>query len=104
MIKSFSSLHHRVALFCHNCVKFNGRYVFICLAIPSFPSISHKHSNHYELKYSESDYAVLTRDFEDHVDDKVLEAVRNAAAQQTAAATAVSTVATAPAAPATSEM
>ena len=54
--------------------------------------------------YSESDYAVLTRDFEDHVDDKVLEAVRNAAAQQTAAATAVSTVATAPAAPATSEM
>ena len=52
--------------------------------------------------YSESDYAVLTRDFEDHVDDKVLEAVRNAAAQQTAAATAVSIVSTAPAAPATS--
>lgn len=28
---------------------------------------------------SESDYAVLTREFEDHVDEKVLEAVRNAA-------------------------
>ena len=40
MIKSFASLHQRVALICHNCVKFNGR---------------------------ESDYAVITRDFEDHV-------------------------------------
>jgi L-ascorbate metabolism protein UlaG (beta-lactamase superfamily) len=28
--------------------------------------------------YSESDYAVITREFEDHVDDKVLEAVRSA--------------------------
>lgn len=31
MIKSFSSLHHRVALICHNCVKFNGRYVSFSL-------------------------------------------------------------------------
>jgi len=72
MIKSFSSLHQRVGLICHNCVKFNGR---------------------------ESDYAVLTRDFEDHVDDKVLEAVKNAVATAAAAATsstaAVPTAATA---------
>jgi hypothetical protein len=33
MIKSFSSLHHRVALICHNCVKFNGRYVSLSLRI-----------------------------------------------------------------------
>jgi hypothetical protein len=33
MIKSFSSLHHRVALICHNCVKFNGRYVSFSLRI-----------------------------------------------------------------------
>jgi len=52
MIKSFSSLHQRIGLICHNCVKFNGR---------------------------ESDYAAITRDFEDHVDDKVLEAVKIAA-------------------------
>ena len=25
MIKSFASFHHRIALICHNCVKFNGR-------------------------------------------------------------------------------
>mmetsp|Transcript_7072 Transcript_7072/g.12811 ORF Transcript_7072/g.12811 Transcript_7072/m.12811 type:complete len:257 (+) Transcript_7072:700-1470(+) len=51
MITSFSSLHQRIGLICHNCVKFNGR---------------------------ESDYAVLTREFEDFVDDKVLEALKNA--------------------------
>ena len=39
---------------------------------------------------SESDYAVLTRDFEEHVDDKVLEAVKNATA--VAATAAASTV------------
>ena len=32
------------------------------------------------LKLSESDYAILTREFEDHVDEKVLEAVMNASA------------------------
>jgi hypothetical protein len=31
------------------------------------------------LEYSESDYAVITREFEDHVDDKILEAVKSAA-------------------------
>ena len=34
---------------------------------------------------SESDYAVLTRDFEDLVDDKVLEAVKNATVASVAA-------------------
>mmetsp|Transcript_4968 Transcript_4968/g.9233 ORF Transcript_4968/g.9233 Transcript_4968/m.9233 type:complete len:353 (+) Transcript_4968:88-1146(+) len=71
MIKSFSSLHQRVGLICHNCVKFNGR---------------------------ESDYAVLTRDFEEHVDDKVLEAVKNATAAAAAASAAVNSGAV-PAAP-----
>lgn len=32
MIKSFSSLHQRVALICHNCVKFNGRYVLLFIS------------------------------------------------------------------------
>ena len=68
MIKSFASLHRCVGLICHNCVKFNGR---------------------------ESDYAALTRDFEDNVDEKVLEAVRNATA---AAASTAATVSAAPAA------
>ena len=27
LIKSFSSLHQRIGLICHNCVKFNGRWV-----------------------------------------------------------------------------
>ena len=31
MIKSFASLHQRVALICHNCVKFNGRYVVLTI-------------------------------------------------------------------------
>jgi len=68
MIKSFASLHQRVGLICHNCVKFNGR---------------------------ESDYAVLTRDFEEHVDDKVLEAVKNATAATAAATAAATTTASA---------
>lgn len=63
MIKSFASLHRCVGLICHNCVKFNGR---------------------------ESDYAALTRDFEDNVDEKVLEAVRNATAAAAATAPTVS--------------
>mmetsp|Transcript_16374 Transcript_16374/g.24764 ORF Transcript_16374/g.24764 Transcript_16374/m.24764 type:complete len:363 (-) Transcript_16374:95-1183(-) len=58
MIKSYAGFHRCVGLICHNCVKFNGR---------------------------ESDYSALTRDFEDNVDEKVLEAVRNAAAAAAAA-------------------
>ena len=63
LIKSISSLHLRLGLICHNCCKFNGR---------------------------ESDYARLTREFEEMVDDKVLEATRHAAVVEvnTAAATA----------------
>eukprot|EP00986_Skeletonema_menzelii_P019266 scaffold27390_cov154-Skeletonema_menzelii.AAC.2 len=69
MIKSYAGFHRCVGLICHNCVKFNGR---------------------------ESDYSALTRDFEDNVDEKVLEAVRNAtaAAAEATAATSVSAAAT----------
>ena len=35
------------------------------------------------IERSESDYAVLTREFEDHVDEKVLEAVRSSALADT---------------------
>ena len=67
MITSYAGLHRCVGLICHNCVKFNGR---------------------------ESDYAALTRDFEDNVDEKVLEAVRNASATAAAAAAAVAATTT----------
>jgi len=63
MIKSYAGFHRCVGLICHNCVKFNGR---------------------------ESDYSALTRDFEDNVDEKVLEAVRNASAAAAAAKAAES--------------
>eukprot|EP00804_Cyclotella_cryptica_P015745 CCRYP_013385-RB/>CCRYP_013385-RB protein AED:0.32 eAED:0.32 QI:137/1/1/1/0.66/0.57/7/716/328 len=71
LIKSFASLHQRIGLICHNCVKFNGR---------------------------ESDYAILTREFEDLVDDKIVEAVRAAteAAPAPPAATAAATAAEEP--------
>ena len=64
MIKSYAGFHRCVGLICHNCVKFNGR---------------------------ESDYSALTRDFEDNVDEKVLEAVRNASAAAAAKAAATAT-------------
>ncbi|KAL3768834.1 hypothetical protein ACHAWU_006935 [Discostella pseudostelligera] len=66
VVKSFSSFHQCVGLICHNCVKFNGR---------------------------ESDYAVITREFEDHVDDKVLEAVRSAASSDAVGSVAATTAA-----------
>ena len=45
------------------------------------PFAKKKYTNHrHALKLRESDYAVITREFEDHVDEKVLEAVRNASA------------------------
>ena len=99
MIKSFASLHQRVALICHNCVKFNGRYVVLTICfVESCLYLSY--SNHYLYfhlsTHSESDYAVITRDFEDHVDDKVLEAVKNASSAVVATATIASTPATAP--------
>jgi hypothetical protein len=67
LIKSFGAFHRCVGLICHNCVKFNGR---------------------------ESDYAALTREFEDMVDEKVLEAVR-AATGNVAAVAATPTAVTA---------
>lgn len=48
-IQTFEELHQRIGLICHNCVKFNGR---------------------------ESDYALLTRDFESYVDDSFLDVLQ----------------------------
>mmetsp|Transcript_2870 Transcript_2870/g.5386 ORF Transcript_2870/g.5386 Transcript_2870/m.5386 type:complete len:332 (+) Transcript_2870:107-1102(+) len=45
-IQSFEELHQNVGLICHNCVKFNGR---------------------------DSDYCLLTREFENYVDDSFLD-------------------------------
>mmetsp|Transcript_132804 Transcript_132804/g.383970 ORF Transcript_132804/g.383970 Transcript_132804/m.383970 type:complete len:362 (-) Transcript_132804:350-1435(-) len=50
-IISYRDLHQRLGLICHNCVKYNGR---------------------------ESDYGVVTRDFESNADDMVLAAVLTA--------------------------
>jgi len=48
-ITSFAQLHQRIGMICHNCVKFNGR---------------------------ESDYGVVTRDFETYVDDSFLDVMQ----------------------------
>lgn len=45
-IQSFEELHQNIGLICHNCVKFNGR---------------------------DSDYSILTREFENYVDDSFLD-------------------------------
>lgn len=45
-IQTFEELHQHIGLICHNCVKFNGR---------------------------DSDYTLLTRDFETYVDDSFLD-------------------------------
>uniref|UniRef100_A0A7S4RD26 Bromo domain-containing protein n=1 Tax=Ditylum brightwellii TaxID=49249 RepID=A0A7S4RD26_9STRA len=55
MIVSYADLHERIGLICHNCVKFNGR---------------------------ESDYGLVTREFESFVDDTIVTAVTTAMAQQ----------------------
>mmetsp|Transcript_48691 Transcript_48691/g.146739 ORF Transcript_48691/g.146739 Transcript_48691/m.146739 type:complete len:573 (-) Transcript_48691:622-2340(-) len=47
-VDSFQSLHRRIGLICHNCVKYNGR---------------------------ESDYGLVTREFESYADDAVIDAV-----------------------------
>jgi len=49
-IKSFAGLHQKVGMICHNCVKYNGR---------------------------ESDYGLVTRDFEAVADDMIIQAVMN---------------------------
>ena len=45
-IQTFEELHQNIGLICHNCVKFNGR---------------------------DSDYSILTRDFENYVDESFLD-------------------------------
>ena len=45
-ISTFEELHQHIGLICHNCVKFNGR---------------------------DSDYTLLTRDFESYVDDSFMD-------------------------------
>ena len=45
-IQTFEELHQHIGLICHNCVKFNGR---------------------------DSDYTMLTRDFESYVDDSMID-------------------------------
>jgi hypothetical protein len=52
IIVSYKDLHQRVGLICHNCVKYNGR---------------------------ESDYAVVTREFEAYVDEVMVQTVITAA-------------------------
>ena len=48
-IQTFEELHQKIGMICHNCVLFNGR---------------------------ESDYAILTRDFENYVDDSFLDVMQ----------------------------
>lgn len=62
-IQSLEDLHTKIALICHNCVKFNG---------------------------GASDYGLVAKDFEAYVDDAIITAVENAAttAQEMAATTA----------------
>jgi len=48
IIVSYADLHQRIGLMCHNCVKYNGR---------------------------ESDYGIITREFESYVDDNIVAAV-----------------------------
>lgn len=62
-IQSLEDLHTKIALICHNCVKFNG---------------------------GASDYGLVAKDFEAYVDDAIITAVENAAsiAQEMAALTA----------------
>ena len=52
-IQSFADLHAKIALICHNCMKFNG---------------------------AASDYGIVAKEFETFVDDAILNAVENAAA------------------------
>ena len=50
VISNFCELHGRIGLMCHNCVKFNGR---------------------------ESDYGMITREFESYADDSIMNCVLN---------------------------
>jgi hypothetical protein len=56
IIQSYCDLHHQLLLICHNCVKFNGR---------------------------ESDYGIVTRDFEAQVEEVLLQLIMNTASTTT---------------------
>lgn len=60
-ISTFEDLYQHIGLICHNCVKFNGR---------------------------DSDYSMLTRDFENYVDDSFIDFMQKQKDKATAAAAA----------------
>eukprot|EP01083_Nonionella_stella_P084155 232901_1 len=60
-INTFQELHQQIGLICHNCVKFNGR---------------------------DSDYSMLTREFETYVDDSFLDFMQKQQDKANAAAAA----------------
>ena len=69
MIKSYADLHIRIGLICHNCVKYNGR---------------------------ESDYGVVTREFEGIVDELIVNAVmKTSTSRSSSPATATASTAAA---------
>ncbi len=57
-IRTFEELHQQIGMICHNCVKFNGR---------------------------DSDYSMLTREFETYVDDSFLDFMQKQQDKATAA-------------------
>lgn len=65
-ISSYCDLHLKLLLICHNCVKFNGR---------------------------ESDYGSVTRDFEAHVEEVLLQIIMTTVPTPTTTATAAPTIA-----------
>ena len=73
------------------CCINNLLFVESCLYL----SYSNQYFYFHLSTHSESDYAVITRDFEDHVDDKVLEAVKNAVTASAMVAPSSAVVATA---------
>jgi len=60
-IQTFEDLYQHIGLICHNCVKFNGR---------------------------DSDYSMLTREFENYVDDSFIDFMQKQKDKATAAAAA----------------
>ena len=63
-IQTFEDLYQHIGLICHNCVKFNGR---------------------------DSDYSMLTREFENYVDDSFIDFMQKQKDKATAAAVAAGT-------------
>ncbi len=81
IIVSFADLHQRIGLISHNCVKFNGRQEFnrCSNGNRSLTMYSNKNSS---LLYRESDYAVVTREFEQYVDELFVATVQEAEKQR----------------------